>query len=434
VMTGFIFGIGIDVVVGQFGKIIGTSESGANTWQKLANWIGGLSGTNMTTLLVGGGMLILLILLKLFAPKVPGALLAMILGIGAAVAFSLGDSGVALVGAVPRGMPSFALPSISLITQNLGVVIPAAIGVLMVGFSESLATARQDASKYHYDLSVNQEMLAQGMANTASGLFQGLNVDGSLSKTAVAYSAGVKSQMANLAQAVFILLTLLFLAPLFSSLPEAVLGAVVIEAVAFGLWKIAEMRHLFHARRVEFWVAMAALLGVLTFGTLQGVLIGITLSVLWLVWNASNPAIPMLGKLPGSKVYHDTSNYPDSKTFPGLVIIRFDGPLYFATASGLRARIRELTVDVDPPVKAVILDMESCSIIDLEGSDELETVVKELKESKIDFYMARTKTDIRQTLQHDGVLDTIGADHLYNHVYDAVDTALKTIPDSGDNG
>lgn len=433
VMTGFIFGIGIDVVIGQFGKITGTPESGANSWQKLANWIGGLSGTNMTTLLVGGGMLILLILLKLFAPKVPGALLAMILGIGATVIFSLGDSGVALVGAVPRGLPSFALPSLSLVSQNLGVVIPAAIGVLLVGFSESLASARQDASKYHYDISVNQEMLAQGMANTASGLFQGINVDGSLSKTAVAYSAGVKSQMANLAQAFFVLLTLLFLAPLFSSLPEAVLGAVVIEAVAFGLWKIAEMRRLYHARRFEFWIAMAALLGVLTFGTLQGVFIGITLSLLWLVWRASNPAIPVLGRLTGSKVYHDVSNYPDSKTYPGLVIIRFDGPLYFATASSLRDRIRELTIDVDPPVKAVILDMESCDIIDLEGSEELEDVVKELKESGIEFYMARTKKGIKQILEKDGVIDVIGSDHLYDHVYEAVDEALKAIPVSGDN-
>ena len=430
VMTGFIFGIGIDVVIGQLGKLTGTSASGGNSWQKLISWVKGLSGTSGMTLLVGGGLLVLLIVLKLYAPKVPGALVAVILGIGVAAIFSLGNEGVKLVGTVPQGLPSFALPSVSTVMGNLGVVIPASIGVVMVGFSESLASARQSASKHHYDISVDQEILALGMANTSSGLFQGIQVDGSLSKTAVAESSGAKSQMSSIAQAVFVLLTVLFLAPLFADLPEAALGAVVIEAVAFGLWKIPQMSHLYRVRRVEFWFAMAALLGVLTFGTLAGVFIGVGISLLWLIYRASTPGMPVLGRVTGTKVFRDVSNYSDADTYPGLVIVRLDGPLYFATAQGLRQRIRSLTVDADPAVEAVILDMEACSIIDLEGSDELGSLAKELSETGVTLSLARTKTGIRQTLDHDGVIDIIGAENLYDHVYGAVAAVREGIQKS----
>lgn len=424
VLVGFIFGIGIDVTVGQLHKITGTTTSGANTWQELASWIASLPQTSIPTLVVGVGILVLLVLLKLYAPKVPGALVAVVLGIGAAVLLNLGHLGVALVGTVPRGLPGPVLPDISLITQNLDLIITAAIGVVLVGFSESLAAARQYASKYHYDIDIDQEMLAQGLSNAASGIFQGINVDGSLSKSSVNDSAGAKSQMSNLAQGAFVILTLLFLAPLFSDLPEAALGAIVIEAVVFGLMNVGGMKRLFRLSRTEFWLALAALLGVLTFGTLQGVMIGVGLSLLWQVWRASHPGIPALGKMPGAKVYHSIDNYPDSETYPGLVIIRFDGPLYFATASALRNRIRELTIDVEPPVKAVVLDLESTDIIDLEGSDELHAAAKELKALNIEFRLARTKTAVKNILQQDGVVDTIGQDHFDAHVYEAV-TAVQ---------
>ena len=173
--------------------------------------------------------------------------------------------------------------------------------------------------------------------------------------------------------------------------------------------------------RGEFWMAMAALLGVLTFGILQGMLIGAVLSLLWLVWRTSHPAIPVLGRMPDGKVYHSIDNFPDSETNPGLLIIRFDGPLFFATASRLRARIRELIVDVDPAVKAVVLDMESTNIIDLEGSDALHKVVKELSSADVELHLARTKPEIMKVLEQDGVLDTLGRDRIRDHVHEAVE-------------
>lgn len=427
VLIGFIFGIGIDVVIGQLKKITGSPESGDTAWQKLFSWIQGLPEANIPTVILGVGLIILLVLLHRYAPRVPGALVAVILGIGAAVILPLADMGVKLTGPVPSGLPSFALPSIDLILQNLGVILPAAIGVLLVGFSESLAAARQYASKYHYDIDVDQEMLAQGMANTASGLFQGVNVDGSLSKSALNDSSGGKTQVASLAQGVFVILTLLFLAPLFANLPSAALGAIVITAVVFGLFKVKEMRRLLKLSRTEFWLAMAALLGVLTFGTLAGVFIGVVFSLLWMTWRIAHPSIPVLGRMPDGKAFHNIESHPEAETYPGIVIIRFDGPLFFATVSSLLARIREQTRDVDPPVRAIILDLESTNIIDLEGSDELREIGKELEETKIAFYVARVKTSVKEILVRDGALETIPEERFHTSVESAFEAAMQSM-------
>jgi high affinity sulfate transporter 1 len=421
VLTGFIFGIGISIPVSQLYKITGTTETGTNTWQKLASWIQGLHGTNLPTLAVGLATLGLLLALRLYNPKIPGVLLAVALSITAALVLQLSDYGVELVGPIPRGLPSLTLPNVKLVMENLNVVIPAAVSVFLVAMSASLAAAREFTSRFHYDIDINQEMLAQGISNSASGLFQGIGMCGSLSISSVSVASGAMTEMASIALGVFTVLTLLFLAPIFSYVPVAVLGAVIIEVVVFGLWKIAQMRRLWRLSRTEFWLALAALLGVLTFGILQGMLIGIALSLLWLVWRTSHPAIPVLGRKPNSEAYHDIETFPDSETHPGLVVIRFDGPLFFATASRLRDRIRELISDVDLKVKALVLDLEGTNIIDLEGSDTLHMVVKELMDANIEFHLSRTKPDIMKVLEQDGVLDTLGHDRLHDYIHEAVE-------------
>ncbi len=342
------------------------------------------------------------------------------LGIGASAIFDLSAQGVAVVGTVPRGLPTPALPDISLITQNFSLILTGAIGVLLVGFSESLAAARQYASKYHYDIDINQEMLAQGMANFTSGLFQGINVAGSLSKSSVNDASGAKSEMASLAQGVFVLLTLLILAPLFADLPEAVLGAIVIEAVVFGLMDVKALKRIYRLSRTEFRVGIIALLGVLTFGTLQGVLIGLLLSLLVLIARSSRPDIPVLGRWPGTKVFHRLNENPDSETYPGLVIIRFDGPLYFATANALRDKVREVTTGVAPPVTMVLIDMEGVNYLDLEGSDMLNEIAKNMKDVGVEIHLARVKHDVMEMLEKDGVDQIIGRDHIHAKVVDAV--------------
>jgi len=420
VLVGFIFGIGIDVAVGQLKHVTGTHVTGDSVWQKLASWVAGLPHTHTSTLMVGVAALVLLFALKIYAPRVPCALVALVLGIGASAAFDLSAQGVAVVGKVPRGLPTPGLPGISMIMQNFGLILSGAIGVVLVGFSESLAAARQYASKHHYDIDINQEMLAQGMANFTSGLFQSINVSGSLSKSSVNDDSGAKSEMASLAQGAFVILTLIILAPLFADLPEAVLGAIVIEAVVFGLMDVKAMKRIYRLNRTEFWVGAFALLGVLTFGTLQGVLLGLFLSLLVLIARSSKPNIPVLGRWPGTEVFHSLDRYPDSETYPGLVIIRFDGALYFATANGLRDEIREVTTEVDPPVRVVLIDMEGVNYIDLEGTEMLAEITKDMRTVGVEIHLARVKHAVMEMLEKDGVVKIIGPDHIHDKVGDGV--------------
>ena len=420
VLTGFIFGIGIDVAVGQLKHITGTKVAGESCWSKLAQLAESLPQAHTTTLIVGMIALVLLFALKIMAPKLPGALVALVLGIGASTILDLPGMGVAVVGKIPQGFPTPATPAISLITKNLNLVVSAAICVVLVGFSESLAAARQYASKYHYEIDVNQEMLAQGMANLTAGIFQSINVDGSLSKSSVNAASGAKSQVSSLAQGALVILTFLFLAPLFANLPEAVLGAIVIQAVVFGLMDVKAMKRIYRLNRTEFWVGIIALLSVLSFGTLQGVINGLLMSLAVLVARSSNPEIPVLGKLPNTHVFHRLENSPDSETYPGLVIIRFDGPLFFATANALRDKVQSVTRGSEPPVKTILIDMEGVDYVDLEGADMLGEITENMKGAGVAIYLARAKQVVMSLLQKVGVDRTIGHDHIHEKIFDAV--------------
>jgi len=199
-----------------------------------------------------------------------------------------------------------------------------------------------------------------------------------------------------------------------------VLGAIVIQAVVFGLMDVKAMKRIYRLNRTEFWVGIVALLGVLTFGTLQGVLTGLMLSLLVLIARSSRPDIPVLGRWPGTKVFHRLDENPDSETYPGLVIIRFDGPLYFATANVLRDKVREVTTDVAPPVTMVLIDMEGVNYIDLEGCDMLNEIAANMKRVGVEIHLARVKHDVMELLEKDGVDENIGRDHIHNKVFEAV--------------
>jgi len=250
--------------------------------------------------------------------------------------------------------------------------------------------------------------------------FQGVNVDGSLSKSSVNVASGAKSQMASLAQGVFVILALLFLAPLFANLPEAVLGAIVIQAVVFGLMDVKAMKRIYRLNRTEFWVGIIALLSVLTFGTLHGVINGLLMSLAVLVVRSSKPEIPVLGRLPGTKIFHRLTDDADSETYPELVIIRFDGPLFFATANALRDKVKAVTRDVTPPVKKVLIDMEGVDYIDLEGSDMLGEISKDMEIAGVDIHIARVKQGVMSMLKKDSVDQIIGQDHIHHRVFEAV--------------
>jgi high affinity sulfate transporter 1 len=420
VLSGFIAGIAIDVAIGQLDNLFGITVADGNSWQELLWSLQALPTLNITATVIGVTSLVILFSMRKWTPKIPGALVVVILGILAVVIFNLQEV-IDIVGEVPTGLPSIGLPAITL--DQLPIAIIGAIGVVLVGFSESLAAGRLYASKYHYDISTNQEMVAQGFANAGSGLISGFGVNGSLSKSGANDSAGGKTEMASLFQAFLILLTMLFLAALFTDLPQAVLGAIVIAAV-LPLIELEEFKRLWRVQRAEFWLAIAALLGVLTFGTLQGVIIGVSISLLLLIARASRPYIPVLGRKPEHEVYHHLADYPDYETVPGLLVVRFEGDLYFATASALRERIRELVVDADPPVKDIVIDMVAVSITDIEGADMIKTVTEEMGRDGIQVHLAQVHKNVLNFLKKDGVDKILDPENVHEDVFAAVE-AIK---------
>lgn len=428
VLTGFTFGVAINVAAGELFKITGTEESGSNTWEKLWAWLTSLPDANGTTVLVGVVALLVVFGFAIFAPKIPGALVAVILGIAAAVVFGLADRGVDLIGDVPKGLPSLVLPDVGYIIDNFATIIGAAVGLLLIGFSVTIAAVRAYATEHNYPVDLNQELLAQGMSNVSSGLFQGVFVNGSLSKSPVADEAGAKSQMYNLFQAALIILTLLFLAPFFSDLPNAVLGAVIIEAVVMGMMDVPEMKRILSVKPIEFVMAMAALLGVLTFGILQGVVIGVVLSLLWLVAVSSRPYIAELGRKPGTQAFFDLEAHPDGETYPGLSIVRFDDGLFFVNSGALGDHLRDIRVQEGDELNGVVLSMEGVDFMDVEGADAVMKIAKAGEDLNIDLYLARVKGPVLDVLQRDGVVDLIGVDRIHADIAEAVKAHLEKYP------
>ena len=427
VITGFLFGAAIEVVIGELRKLTGTVAEGSNAWQKLFSWLGGLAETDPTTLVVGILSLILILVLRFKAPRVPGALVLVAIGIIATAVFGLGDMGVALVGDVPRGWAGLAIPDLQFVLDNLQVIGAASVGLLLIGFSQSAGDAREFAARHRYRVDINQESVAQGMSNVGSGLVQGIPVSTSLSASSLNDTAGAKTPVASLTTGVLVILTMLFLAPLFSYLPQAVLAAVIIDAVVFGMMDVKEMRRLRHVARVDFWIAIAAILGVLSAGVLAGVLIGIVLSIVWLIYVSAEPHMPELGRKAGTEVFRSVDEFPDSETYPGLLVMRFDAGLFFASADALEDRLRELALQADPPLHTVVLDFEGVNFIDSQGSAKVAELVELATNYEIEMRLTRVKPEVKNLLQRDGVIDRLGESQIYGNVYEA---AADKIPDT----
>ena len=275
VVTGFLAGAAIDVVVGELPKLTGTSAEGDNAWREFGSWLGSLGDTDWTTLLVGVTALVVILGLRRLAPAIPGALVLVAGGLLASAIFDLGTHGVALVGDVPSGLPVPEVPDLGLVRDHYATIAIAAVALLLIGFSQTAGDARAFAARHRYRIDVDQESVAQGMANVGAGLFQGMPVSTSLSASSLNESAGARTQVASLVTGGLVLATLLVLAPLFSDLPKAVLGAVIIDAVVFGMIDVAELRRFYRVTRFDFWVAAAAIVGVLSVGVLAGVVVGV---------------------------------------------------------------------------------------------------------------------------------------------------------------
>ncbi len=428
VITGFLFGAGVQVVISELPLITGTEGSGDNSWQKLGSWISGLGDTDAITVLVGVVALVVVFGIRFAWPRIPGALVLVVGGLVASAALGLSDRGVAVVGDVPAGLPSVVLPDLAIVQDNFAVILTAGLSLLLIGFSQTAGDAREFASKHRYQVDINQESLAQGMANVGAGVVQGIPVSASLSASSLNDQSGAKTPFASLTTGVAVVLTLLFLAPVFSDLPEPVLAALIIEAVVMGMMDVAGMRRLFRVKRTDFWIAIAALIGVLSAGVLAGVVIGIALSLGWLVYVSAVPRMPLLGREPGGRAFRGLDAHPDGETVPGVIIVGFDAGLFFIDSDALEDRIRDLAHEAEGSVNVVVIDFEGVNYIDSQGSANVGAIVDLARNHDVDLRLARVKPQVLEVLDRDGVVERLGASSVFGGVFEAVEDRIPPGP------
>jgi SulP family sulfate permease len=292
--------------------------------------------------------------------------------------------------------------------------------LVLIGFSQTAGDARMFAARHHYRIDINQESVAQGMANVGAGLFKGMPVSTSLSASSLNDHTGARTGLASLTSGVIVLLTLLVLAPLFSDLPKAVLAALIIEAVVLGMMDLPELRRLARVQRFDFWIAIAATLLV---GVLAGVMVGIGLSLLWLVSVATRPPMPLLGRDPATQVFRELDEHPQDERFPNVVVLRLDGGQFFATSDALEDRIREVALSA-PNVSGIVLDCEGMDFIDSQGSAKLREILELTERAGVTLRLARVKPAVHELLRRDNVLDRIGDHRIHGTIPQAVEAQL----------
>ena len=427
VVTGFLFGAAIDVVIGELPKLTGTAAEGGNSFQELRSWLRTLGDIQTPTFVVGLVALVIVFGLRVLAPAVPGALVLLVGGLVATPILGLEARGVALVGDIPSGLPSPGVPDLGLLADHASVAATAAVALVLIGFSQTAGDSRAFATKHRYQVDLNQETVAQGVANAGAGLLQGMPVTTSLSASSLNDQAGARSGLASLTSGIIVILTLLFLAPVFSYLPKPVLAALIIEAVVMGMMDLPALRRLARVQRFDFMVAITAMIGTLAFGVLAGVVLGVALSLLWLVSAATRPALPLLGRAAGSTVYRELAEYPEDEQVPGVAVIRLEGGLFFATSDALDERVRQV-IQQTPDMTCVVLDCSAINFVDSQGAAELAEILAITDEEQVTLRLARLKPGVSATLDRDGLLSTITAARIHPSVDDAVKAQLGSPP------
>ncbi|WP_238015433.1 sulfate permease [Dactylosporangium sp. AC04546] len=406
ILVGYLSGVAVIMIVSQLGKVTGIPVTGDTLAEQLLSVIRYAGRMDPGTLAFSLTVLAFLFLVRWWRPKAPGPLLVVLLATAAVAVFGLREHGIAVVGQVPVGLPGPSLPAFGDLTQ---LVLPA-VGLAVVGYTDTVLTARAFAARGGYRIDANQELLALGVANVATGGFQGFPISSSGSRTALGFAAGGRTQLASIITLGAISGVLLFAAPLLELFPVAALGALVVYA-AVQLIDIAGFRRLAAFRRSELLLAVATFLGVLALDILYGVLLAVGLSVAELLHRVARPHDAVQGLVPGLAGMHDIDDYPQAKTIPGLLVYRYDSPLFFANAEDFRERA--LAAADSGPTRWFVLNAEANVEVDITALEALDHVREELTGRGVVFAMARVKRDLQDQLDAFGLTASVGPDRIF---------------------
>jgi high affinity sulfate transporter 1 len=408
VLVGYLAGVALIMIVGQLGKVTGVHVSGDTFFSELSSFARHAGDVEPATLAVALGTIAVLVVVQHLWPGAPGALIAVALMTGLVAISNLDQHGVAVVGMLSGGMPQPELPGL---TDARQLLLPA-IGILVVGYTDNVLTARSFATRGGYDIDANQEFLALGACNLGSAVVHGFPVSSSASRTALGDSAGSRSQVFSLIAFVAVLIVLLFLRPALAHFPIAALGGIVIYA-AVRLIDLAEFRRLARFRRREFLLALVTTVGVLAFDILYGVLLAVAVSVIEMLARVARPHDAVLGRVPGLAGMHDVDDYPNAKQIRGLLVYRYDSPLFFANAEDFRRRALAAVSEYNGQIRWFVLNAEAIVEVDITGLDALELVRSTLIDRGIVVALARVKQDLLDDLVAYGLADSLGSDLLF---------------------
>jgi high affinity sulfate transporter 1 len=420
VLVGFKCGVAFFLASTQLPKLFGFSAGhGGDFWDRMGHFLGGLGQTNPTSLVLGVSALAVLLLGKTVLKHRPVALFVVIGGILAAGFFQLEARGVALLGEVPQGLPTPALPAVS--RTDINTILPLAMACFVLAAVETTAIGRMFGAKHGYRLDATQEFLAVGTANLAAGLGSAFPVSGGMSQSLVNETAGARTPLSGLVAALITLLVAVFFTGLLRNLPQPVLAAIILVAVT-GLVQIDTLRHIWHFSRAEFAVAMAALLGVLGSGLLNGVLLGVAISMLLLLRRASRPRVTELGRVPGTTYFADVSRHPENERVDDVLVVRNEGALLYFNVDHVRERLTaHLRARTTPP-RLIVFFMGNVPHVDLAGVEFLRDVAATCRNAGIDFRLAEVHGEVREALRRLG--DSHAAGMVEAH--QTVDAVLNT--------
>ena len=424
---GYMNGIALTVLLSQLPKLLGFSAKAEGPLsQALAIADGVLAGkVNPTAFAVGGGALVTILLLRRYL-KIPGMLIAVA---GATVVVAVFDldrrAGVSVLGALPQGLPAFRIPDIRL--ADVEAVLVGGLTVALIGFADTSVLSRTFAARLKTRVDPNHEMVALGLANFAAGLFQGIPVSSSSSRTPVAEAAGARTQLTGVVAALAVAVLLVAAPNLLQFLPNTALAAVVICS-ALSLVEVADLRRIWRMQRWEFWLSMACFVGVAVLGAVQGIAIAVAIAVIQFLWDGWRPHSAVLGRVDGLKGYHDVTRYPQASRIPGLVLFRWDAPLFFANAELFRDRVLAAVADAPQSVRCVVVAAEPVTSVDITAADILVELDDTLNGQGIELWFAEMKDPVKDKLKRFGLYARFGADIFYPTLGEAVRDYLRSHP------